>query len=88
MTILVLSALLSIGVGFSKRNLPVRGRILFVAVLIMLAALLIQQNDFGGRMVYLHGVGVGKKSMMQDQHHGRRTMEKQEEGHNHVTRHH
>ncbi len=62
--VLVLSLILSLWLLISKANIPSRGRPLFLLGLLALAAILFQQADFGGRMVFTHGVGVGKKSMM------------------------
>ncbi len=62
--VLVVSLILSLWVLISKANIPTRGRTLFLIVLFALAAILTQQADLGGRMVFMHGVGVGKKSMM------------------------
>ena len=62
--ILGLSALLSLWVLISKSNLPQKGRELFLILIAVLAGLVIQGADLGGRMVFQHGVGVGEKSMM------------------------
>ena len=78
-TVLALSAVLSIWVLISKANTPKAPKFFFLALL-LLAALITQQADFGGRLVFLHGVGVGKKSMMQEQGHGGETMGGHEEG--------
>ncbi len=83
-TVLILSFILSLWVLISKANIPARGRTLFLAVLVALAAILTQQADLGGRMVFMHGVGVGKKSMMTQEaeasHHQQHAGE-QEHGH-------
>jgi len=82
--ILVLSALLSLWIIFSKANVPARGRAFFMVALLTLAAVLMQQADLGGRMVFLNGVGVGKKSMMQEQTHDHETMDTNgDQGHHH-----
>jgi len=65
-TVLGLSTILSACVYFSKANIPVKGRRLFLIGLVILALLIMQGADLGGRMVFLNGVGVGRKSMMQD----------------------
>lgn len=76
--ILGLSAALSLWLLISKANMPGKGRFLFLILLFVLAGLVAQSSDFGGRMVFQNGVGVGKKSMMQE------TMEhKHEESHTH-----
>lgn len=61
--ILVLSAALSLWVIVSKKAMP-STRILFLGMLLLLSGLIAQAADFGGRMVYGKGVGVGLKSMM------------------------
>ena len=68
-TVLGLSLALSAWIFFSKSYIPSKGRILFLAGLVLLGAALTQGADFGGRMVFLHGVGVGKKSMLQQAGH-------------------
>jgi len=50
---------------------------------VVLAAVLTQGADLGGRMVFLHGTGVGKKSMMQEQGHKQEIMGVHEEAHDH-----
>lgn len=67
--VLGLSALLSIWVFISKANIPSKGRIFFLAGLLLLSATLTQGADLGGRMVFLHGVGVEKKSMVAEESH-------------------
>lgn len=62
--VLGLSLALSAWVFFSKSNLPAKGRPFFLIGLLLLAGILIQGADFGGRMVFLHGVGVGKKGVV------------------------
>jgi len=84
-TDLSLGALLSLWLFFSKANIPTQGRSLFLIVLFLLGILLVQGADLGGRMVFLNGVGVGRKSMMpkaetpSHPHHG--------EGHEHSSGH-
>ncbi|MDP3920484.1 MAG: DUF2231 domain-containing protein [Candidatus Omnitrophota bacterium] len=63
-TVAVIAVLLSIWVFSSGSAIPAKGRGLFLAALVLLNAVLIQGADLGGRMVFLHGVGVGRKSMM------------------------
>lgn len=62
--IAILSLFLSLWVLIARTSLPGKGRPLFLGLIIVLAGLVIQTADFGGRMVFLHGVGVGRKSMM------------------------
>lgn len=81
-TILLLSAVLSIWVLISKVNMPKAPKIFFL-ILLLLVVFISQQADFGGRLVFLHGVGVGKKSMMQEQAPGHEAMGEHEEGHDH-----
>jgi len=64
-TVLSLALILSGWVFFSKAHLPLKARIPFLIGMILLVLILIQGADLGGRMVFLHGVGVGKKSMLQ-----------------------
>jgi len=72
-TVLGLSILLSLWVFLSKNRIPEKGRALFLVVLALLAALLIQGADLGGRMAFLNGVGIGRKSMLsKDAHHSHR----------------
>ena len=61
-----LSVVLSLWVLITKFNLPEKGRILFLVLMVMLGAIVTQGADLGGRMAFQHGVGVGKKSMMQE----------------------
>ena len=67
--ILVVGAILSGWVLAAKKPLPEKGKILFLAALAALSALIVQQADLGGRMVYAHGTGVGLKSMLQESGH-------------------
>jgi uncharacterized membrane protein len=64
--ILGLSAVLSLWVLISKANAPQKGRKLFLVLFFMLAGLVLQGADLGGRLVFLHGVGIGKKSETQE----------------------
>jgi len=59
--IFVLSLIFSGWVFISKKNIP-KQRCIFLGMLILLACLIIQQADFGGRLVFLKGVGVGNKN--------------------------
>ena len=43
-----------------KAAIPSKGKVVFIAALILLVVLIGQQADLGGRMVFLHGAGVGK----------------------------
>ena len=52
-----------------KSALPQKGRTLFLIACLILAALVTQQADLGGRMVFLKGAGVGKKSMLRESGH-------------------
>lgn len=61
--ILVSSVALSLWVILSKKTIPSM-RLVFLGGLLILSALIAQAADFGGRMVYGKGVGVGLKSMM------------------------
>jgi uncharacterized membrane protein len=62
--ILGLSVILSLWLLISKAHMPGKGRFLFLILLFVLTGLVAQSADFGGRMVFQHGVGMGKKSMM------------------------
>lgn len=69
--ILGLSVLLSLWLILTKANIPGRGKPFFVIALLLLMAAIMQQADFGGRLVFLNGVGVarlparqGRKSMV------------------------
>ena len=61
--VLTLSATLSLWLIIIKSSLPAKGRVLFYSSLLILSVLIVQQADLGGRMVFLHGVGVGRKSV-------------------------
>lgn len=65
-TVLILSALLSLWLLVSKSSLP-NPKPVFVGGLFLIAILLLQQVDFGGRLVFFHGVGMGRKSTAQNQ---------------------
>ena len=62
--ILGLSALLAAWIFRVKTPVPARRQLLFLSAMAILAVLILQQADLGGRMVFLNGVGVGKKSML------------------------
>ncbi len=62
-TVLVLSAFLSLWLLVSKSSLP-KTKPVFIGGLFLMMALLLQQVDFGGRLVFFHGVGMGRKSFM------------------------
>jgi len=81
--VLGISLVLSAWVFFSKANIPGKGKPVFLLALVVLAAVLTQGADLGGRMVFLHGTGVGKKSMMQEQGHDHETAHEHDEGHDH-----
>lgn len=63
--VLILSILLSGWVLISKSNIPQKGQAIFLSFFVLLAFVLMQGADLGGRMVYLNGVGVGKKSIIE-----------------------
>lgn len=67
--ILGVSTVLSAWVIFAKANLPQRGKKFFFIGLLFLGLVIVQQADLGGRLVFLNGVGVGKKSMMAEESH-------------------
>ncbi len=75
--ILVLSVVLSVWTIAVKASLPSKGRVLFLLAMGLLAAMIVQQGDLGGRMVFLHGAGVGQKSMFMEEagheHHSHET---------------
>ena len=64
--IAIVSFVFSVWVFRSKLNIP-KQRKTFLLGMILLSGLIGQQGDLGGRLVYLKGVGVGKKGM---QHQG------------------
>ena len=59
--VLALGAILSGWLLVVKQAVPAKGRVLFFAALVLLAVLVIQQAYLGGRMVFLHGTGVGRQ---------------------------
>ena len=61
--VLALSVLLSLWLLVSKSSLP-KPKLVFVVGLFLIAILLLQQVDFGGRLVFFHGVGMGRKSFV------------------------
>ncbi len=63
--ILGISIVLSVWLLIVKASIPKKGRLVFLVALALLNLILIQQADLGGRMVYLYGTGVGRKSMLQ-----------------------
>ncbi len=63
--ILILSVVWGLWVAISKANIPSRGRVIFMGGLLLLSAMILQEADFGGRMVFLKGVGVGRKNLQQ-----------------------
>ena len=63
--ILGLSVTLSAWTLAVKSAIPARGKWIFLIASLALTAVLTQQADLGARMVYLKGVGVGKKSMLE-----------------------
>jgi len=62
-TVLVLGVLLSLWLLISRSSIP-KLKPLFVGGLFLIAVLLLQQVDFGGRLVFFHGVGMGRKSFV------------------------
>lgn len=71
-TVLVLSVILSLWLLISKSSLP-KFKPVFVGGLVLIAILLLQQVDFGGRLVFFHGVGMGRKSVVHSQKVGEST---------------
>lgn len=65
-TVLVLSSLLSLWVLIARAALPGRGRPIFLVLLVLMVLALAQGAEWGGRLVYLNGVGIGRKSMMSE----------------------
>ena len=59
--VLAIGALLSLWLALSRSSLP-KPKLLFLGALTLTALLLAQQTDFGGRLVFMHGVGLGRKS--------------------------
>jgi uncharacterized membrane protein len=80
--ILGLSLILSVWVLASKANIPSKLKGLFLAGLLILGVLIAQTADLGGRMVFLNGVGVGRKSMMPKEP-GRAHVEHDHDAHKH-----
>lgn len=76
-SILILSIVWSLWVAISKANIPSRGRVIFMGGLLLLSAMILQEADFGGRMVFLKGVGVGKKNITEN--HARASQERTHE---------
>lgn len=81
-TILALSIILSLWAIASKANMPKAPKIFFL-VLLVLAAIITQQADLGGRLVFLHGVGVGQKTMIQKDTSDHHAAGKHEDSHDH-----
>ena len=54
--VLILSALLALWVILA-RPMPARGRVVFLALLVMLAGLIAKGADYGGRMVFDYNAG-------------------------------
>jgi uncharacterized membrane protein len=75
--ILGLSLFLSVWLMIAKAAIPQKGKPLFLTAILLLGAIIIQQADFGGRLVFLHGIGIGKKSMMEG--HAESSQERSEE---------
>ena len=65
-TVLGLSVLLSAWVLSSKAHIPSKGRVVFLLALALLAMVITQGADLGGRMVFLHGVSVGGKAAVEE----------------------
>ena len=65
-TVLGLSVLLSAWVLSSKSHIPSKGRVAFLVALALLAMVITQGADLGGRMVFLHGVSVGGKGAVEE----------------------
>jgi uncharacterized membrane protein len=67
--------ILFLGIGLcawtlaAKAAIPRKGRTVFLIISLILIAVMAQQADLGGRMVFLKGAGVGKKSMLQEAGH-------------------
>ncbi|OGX06161.1 MAG: hypothetical protein A3G87_02150 [Omnitrophica bacterium RIFCSPLOWO2_12_FULL_50_11] len=80
--VLGLSLILSLWVLFSKTHIPPKGRIFFLIGLVLVGLILIQGADLGGRLVFLNGVGVGRKSMLEE------TSSHEHGDHEHSTREH
>lgn len=61
--VLGISIALSVWVLISKANIPAKGKPAFLFTLLVLAAVLTQGADFGGRMAFGKGVGVRNESV-------------------------
>jgi len=68
-TVLASSVLLSAWVFFSRSPIPAKGKLIFLLGLIALGGIIMQGADLGGRMVFLHGVGVGQKGEVEETAH-------------------
>lgn len=62
--IYISSMVLSGWVFFARTSLPKKGSWVFLVALAFLSLIIVQQGDFGGRMVFLHGAGVGQRSVL------------------------
>jgi len=63
--VLGLSVVLSAWTLAAKSAIPTKGKWAFLVISLVLITILTQQADLGARMVFLKGVGVGKKSMLE-----------------------
>lgn len=63
--VLILSVILAAWTGMARQALPGKGRPVFLFLLLIMGAVLGQASDFGAQLVYLNGVGVGRKSMLE-----------------------
>jgi len=63
--VLGLSLILTLWINRSKAPIPAKGRIGFLIGSALLALIVTQGADLGGRMVFLNGVGVGRKSFIE-----------------------
>jgi len=61
--VLALSVLLSLWLLISRSSFP-KPKAVFLAGLFLIVAVLLQQVDLGGRLVFFHGVGMGRKSVI------------------------
>jgi len=89
--ILGLSVLLSVWSLLSKSLIP-KAKIGFLSLFAIMSLLIAQSADLGGRMVFLHGVGVGQKSMSSEEsghdhgsqeHGGQEPVREEQGGHDH-----
>lgn len=85
--ILGLSLFLSAWVLLSRVLIPAKGRWFFLGALICLSLLVIQTGDLGGRMVFLHGTGVGAKSRPEGSAEPREAHDHDRHEHRHGTAH-